>query len=86
VRLAVREFGPPPRLVSYSDRRLGCGFGVSAASITHRSLVLWRSSGGGQTLPATNCVLARAAPVAGAKALGLTIHDSFSMLAGEVIE
>jgi hypothetical protein len=34
----VRQFGPPPRSASYSERRHGFGCGVSGASITRRWL------------------------------------------------
>jgi hypothetical protein len=53
--------------VSYSEQRLGCGCGVSAASITRRLLARSPSSSGGRTLPAINYGLALAAPVAAAK-------------------
>jgi hypothetical protein len=43
----VRQFGPPPRSASYSERRHGFGCGVSGASITRRWLARSRSSCGG---------------------------------------
>ena len=64
----MRQSGPrPTRSASYSERRHGFGSGVSAASITRRSLTLSRSSCGGRTLPAINYGLALAARVATAK-------------------
>jgi hypothetical protein len=53
--------------VSYIERLLGCGCGVSAANTTRRSLALSLSSDGGRTLPAINYGLALGAPVAAAK-------------------
>jgi hypothetical protein len=53
---------------SYIEQLLGYGCGVSAVSITRRLLALWQSSCGNQTLQGTNYALARAAPVAAAKA------------------
>ena len=56
------------RSASYSERRLGCGCGVSAASITRRWRARSPSSCGGRMLQATNCVPAHAVPVAAVKA------------------
>jgi hypothetical protein len=48
------------RSANYSERRLGCGYGVSGASITRRWRARFPSSCGGRTLQATNCVPAHA--------------------------
>jgi hypothetical protein len=53
-----------PRSASYSEQRLGSGCGVSAASITRRSLARSLSFCGVRTLQATSCVPAHAALVA----------------------
>ncbi|MFZ1150902.1 MAG: hypothetical protein WAR76_14380 [Xanthobacteraceae bacterium] len=55
------------RSASYSEQRLGHGYGVSGASITRRSLAPLPSSDGGQTPQATSYERPRAAPVAAAK-------------------
>jgi hypothetical protein len=52
---------------SYSKQRLGCGYGASAASITHRWRAQSPSSCGGRMLQATNCVPAHAVLIAGKK-------------------
>ena len=56
------------RSASYSERRHGFGYGVSAVSITHRWRAPSPSSCGGQTHQATNCVPAHAVLVAAEKA------------------
>jgi len=72
------------RSVSYSKRRLGCGCGVSAASITRRSLAPWPSSGGDRTPPATNYALALAAPVAAAKVQRSSTQAGPAIILGSV--
>jgi hypothetical protein len=67
------------RSASYSEPRLGFGCGANTASIIRRSLVRSLSFGGGQTLPATSCVLAHAAPVAAGRV------RPFSVPAGRAI-
>jgi hypothetical protein len=67
-------------LASYSKPPLGCGFGVSAVSITCRLLALSLSSDGGRTLPATNYELAPAAPVAAAKVQHSSIQAGPAMI------
>ncbi len=57
-----------PRSASYSKRRHGFGRGVSAASITRRSLARSLSFCGVRTLQATSCVPAHAVLVAAEKA------------------
>jgi len=49
---------------SYSDRRLGSGYGVNAASIMRRLLARSPSFGGGRTLQVTSCESAHAARTA----------------------
>jgi hypothetical protein len=59
-RFRCANLDHPARLADYSERRLGCGCGVSAAN----TRPLWPSSCGGRTHQATSCALARAAPAA----------------------
>jgi hypothetical protein len=56
------------RSASYSERRLGFGYGVSAASITRRWRARSPSSSGGRMLRATNCAPAHVVLIAAEKA------------------
>jgi hypothetical protein len=70
--------------VSYSEQRLGSGFGASAASITRRLLAPSPSSGGGRMSLVTNCGLPHAAPVAAAKVRPSSIQAGLVIMLASV--
>ena len=73
-----------PRKNSDSERRLGYGCGASAASITHRSLALSPSSGGGRMLQATSCALAHAVPTAAKKVQPSSAQAGLAIILGSI--